>query len=108
MENSIDLTETPTETIQDAVNEMELLPEQKIIIVSIVNWAKRMTELYGDTVVSKDGTSYDWGQALCRERFGVNWEDHMVTHNIAIPTRDDLGRALEWEEGEIPDWVNQA
>ena len=37
--------------------------------------------------------------------FGINWENHMSTHNIAIPTEQDLKRALAWEQGNIPDWV---
>jgi predicted DNA-binding transcriptional regulator AlpA len=29
----------------------------------------------------------------------------VVTNNIAMPTMEDLKRAIRWEEGEIPDWV---
>jgi len=100
-----ELLDQPKEVIEEAMNQIELLPEQKIIIVSIIEWAKRMTKLYGETITDKSGKTYDWGQALCREQFGIDWENYMRTRNIAIPTKSDLERALAWEQGDIPDWI---
>jgi hypothetical protein len=101
-----DLFEQPNEVIEEAVNELDLLPEQKSVVMEIFDWVKRMTESFGPTVNSTTGEEYDWGQALCREQFGPNWQHHMVSHNISMPTRDDLNRAIEWEKGNVPDWVS--
>jgi hypothetical protein len=75
--------------------------------MEIFEWVKRMTEKHGPTVRCKTGKTYDWGQALCREQFGELWRNYMLFNNISIPTRKDLERAIEWEEGNIPDWLDQ-
>jgi hypothetical protein len=103
-----ELLEQPEEVIEEAVQKIDLLPEQKQVVVSVLEWAKRMSKNYGNTVLDKNNKQYDWGQALCRERFGINWESHMRTNNIAIPTQEDLNRALEWEDGNAPDWVKRS
>ena len=103
-----ELLEQPEEIIQEAVQKLDLLPEQKQIVINVLEWAKRMSQKYGDIVLDHNNKQYDWGQALCRERFGINWESYMRNHNIAIPTQDDLDRALEWEDGNIPDWVKKS
>jgi len=84
---------------------INLSEEEKAIVMAILEWAQRMTEEYGSIIVAKDNQKYDWGQALCREMFGVNWNSYMVEKNILIPTQKDLDRALEWEKGDIPEWV---
>ena len=77
--------------------------EQKRIDVTIA-WIERMTKKLGATVYEKDrGMWWDWGQALCRECYGKEWNDlHLET-----PTWDNIQRALEWEKGKVPGWVNQ-
>jgi len=103
-----DLTEQPVEVIEEAVNELELLPEQRLVVMGIFEWVKRMTEKFGPTVHSKSGERFDWGQALCREQFGINWMQDMQTMNIYMPTKKDLDRAIEWENGDVPEWIEIA
>lgn len=79
--------------------------KEKNVINEIFGWVKRMSEKNGSIVISKDGTKYDWGQALCREQFGKEWQSYMIENNIRIPTEQDLEKAIKWENGEIPDWV---
>jgi len=50
----------------------------------------------------------DWGQALCRECFGIHWQKH--PHFKALeendgPTQKEADRAKRWEEGEWPIWA---
>ena len=108
MVSPMDIREEDEEKVEEALDEMELLPEQKLVVMEIFEWVKRMSEKHGPTIHSTNGEEYDWGQALCREQFGANWQQYMVEHNISMPTRKDLERAIEWEEGNVPDWVEQS
>lgn len=73
------------------------------IVQSVVDWTGRMSNKYGGTVYEKGvNLRMDWGQALARECYGPNWND-IVPES---PTRDDLHRAIRWENGDIPEWVD--
>jgi len=102
----MDITKESNETIKEAVNQVNITQNQKEVVIEILNWAKRMKEKYGDIVVSKTGDNYDWGEALCREQFGPDWQHYMISNDITIPTKKDLLRAIEWEKGDEPSWVN--
>lgn len=78
-----------------------MTPDESRCIVFIVEWCGRMAKKYGGTVCSRDGNRYDWGQALARECYGIDWNDVVPD----IPTRDDVNCAVKWESGEIPSWV---
>jgi len=104
----MNITEADSEMIEEALEDMDLFAEHKIVILDIFEWVKRMTEQNGSVVYAKDGEKLDWGQALCREQFGTDWKHYMMENNISIPTKVDLERALEWENGNIPDWVDQS
>ena len=88
---------------------MERLPaDEQRRIKWVINWTSRMAEKYGGIVYEKAtkemvGRSWDWGQALCRECYGLNWNDIVLDS----PTWDDIGVATRWEQGEIPSWVDQ-
>ncbi|MFA5313251.1 MAG: hypothetical protein WC375_08070 [Methanomassiliicoccales archaeon] len=84
---------------------MNLTKEQRENVVFVLNWVNRMSQLYGDTVHDKEGVAYDWGQALCRECYGVEWDKFMMENNIRMPGSDEVAKAKSWEAGEIPDWV---
>ena len=72
-------------------------------------WVRRMGAACGGSVFPKRGYAasrtayhfgYDWGQALCREQYGVDnslWPDE--------PTDEDVARAKAWEEGDWPKWA---
>ena len=68
----------------------------------MLDWIIRMGRKHGGTVWEKEPRrSWDWGEALCRERYGPDssrWPDS--------PTRDDMDRAAQWEtEDAWPDWA---
>ncbi|RPI49301.1 MAG: hypothetical protein EHM49_10120 [Deltaproteobacteria bacterium] len=67
----------------------------------VIDWIYRMSKAYGGIVHSKEGKTYDWGQALCRECYGSDWIK-LVGEN---PTPSDVIRAQEWEAGNWPEWV---
>ena len=104
----MDITEADSGKVEEALEEMDLFGEHKVVIVEIFNWVKRMTDLHGPDVLAEDGEKLDWGQALCREQFGVDWKHYMMENNISMPTKSDLEKAIEWEKGNIPDWVDQS
>ena len=68
----------------------------------VVDWIGRMTQKYGATVYEKNGKWWDWGQALCRECYGEEWNKL----NLIDPTMEDVRRAKAWEDGDIPEWVD--
>ena len=70
----------------------------------VLAWTSRMAGKYGGTVYDQSGQTWDWGQALCRECYGADWNNAIVEQGIETPTWDDIGRANRWEQGELPDW----
>ncbi len=69
----------------------------------VLDWTERMAQKYGGTVYDKSGETWDWGQALCRECYGKDW-NNVVPES---PSWDDIAKARKWEDGQIPDWVEQ-
>ena len=69
----------------------------------IIGWIKRMSKKFGGVVVEKNGKRWDWGQALCRERYGENWIEENLPNE---PDNEAVLIAQNWERGEIPDWVD--
>jgi len=100
------LDETP-EDVESALDEIGVKRDEKTVILGILGWAKRMSENFGETIIDRNDNQFDWGQALCRERFGPDWQQYMQNNNISKPTNADLDRALEWENGITPDWINR-
>jgi len=74
----------------------------------VLDWTDRMARRYGGTVYDKKGLRWDWGQALCRECYGEDWNNEIDRLNIQTPSLEDIDRAKRWEEGELPEWfLNQ-
>ena len=70
----------------------------------IIDWIIRMTHRYGGKVYEKNRYMWwDWGQAIAREQYGEDWNDIVP----AEPSNEDVLRAREWEQGNIPSWVDQ-
>ena len=70
----------------------------------ISDWIERMTDRYGSGVIDKEtGQHLDWGQALARERYGLDWDAKVPD----TPTKEDVERALAWETGDWPEWAEQ-
>lgn len=76
------------------------IDEQKRV-QAVLAWTDRMARKYGGTVYEKNGKTWDWGQALCRECYGPDWMKKVPE----TPTWEDIVRAKKWEDGEIPNWV---
>lgn len=47
----------------------------------------------------------DWGQALCREMYGIDWPAHLPEDGDIGPGAEE--RALSWACGEWPEWATQ-
>ena len=71
-----------------------------------------MAKKYGGTVYDVEGKSWDWGQALCRETYGVDWmqdpefnyNEETITPEMPAPERLYQNAKL-WEFGNHPSWV---
>lgn len=104
---------------------MYILPEDLQKRVNfVIDWTGRMAKKYGGIVREITDTKefeafsvlypkcaaeikrygYDWGQALCREQYGIMWNYMELPE---CPTQKDVDRAKRWEEGEIPSWVKE-
>ena len=79
----------------------------------LINWTGRMAQKYGGTVWEKSGKWWDWGQAICREMYGLHWNE---SEGFKIVSNQDdsapvplevIKRAEEWEKGEWPNWVDK-
>ena len=69
----------------------------------VIRWITRMTRRHGRVVYEKGRHNWwDWGQALCREQYGKDWNDIVPDE----PTDEDRRRAWDWESGDVPDWVD--
>jgi hypothetical protein len=72
-------------------------------------WGRRMAKtndgIVYDNVLDRN---WDWGQALCRELYGTDWQTHpefLAADEALYPPKEAIERALAWENGEWPDWV---
>ncbi len=70
----------------------------------VIDWTSRMAKRYGGTVYDKNGQRWDWGQALCRECYGEDWNNEIERLDIETPSLEDIDRAKRWEAGELPEW----
>jgi len=69
----------------------------------VIDWIGRMTKKHGAVVYEKERYIWwDWGQALCREQYGEDWNAAVP----ANPTFEDVVRASAWEKGDFPEWVD--
>ncbi len=78
----------------------------------LADWTGRMAEKHGGTVYDKNGKTWDWGQALCREMHGAEWmtdPDYLAINEIPATEpapKEVVDTARRWLDGEIrPDWI---
>lgn len=84
------------------------LPEdERKRVYWVLDWISRMAQKHGGTVHEKGGKNWDWGQALCRECYGSDWNKVIDEQNITTPSWEDIARAKKWEDGETPPWVRE-
>ena len=76
--------------------------------VEISDWITYMSKVYGGTVTDIEGRTWDWGQALCRVIYGVNWNtdpeferDNMKAPEEPAPTMA-INLVKKWNTGEWP------
>ena len=69
----------------------------------VIDWCGRMAMRFGGPVydTSQPSKLFDWGQALCRECYGIDWNDNVPDD----PTSEDVERAKDWEAGDWPEWA---
>jgi len=72
----------------------------------IIDWISRMAQTYGGSVYTKEGKCLDWGQAICYEQYGKDWNKYLDDNDIEDPDEESLRLAKKWESGEHPDWVD--
>ena len=72
----------------------------------VVDWVHRMAGKHGGIVHDIDGPSLDWGQALCRGRYGLGWNAILSSEQIESPDLDAIVLAAGWERGSLPDWMD--
>lgn len=80
----------------------KLSPDEQKRINWVVNWTSRMTHKHGATVYDRNGSVWDWGQALCRECYGEDWNNDPELPDT--PSWEDVFRAQEMEKG-LPKWI---
>jgi len=71
-------------------------------------WIQRMTRAYGGTVRDREGGpwyGWDWGQALCRAQYGLDWNEIVGEQRIVSPDEESVRIARAWEAGEWPSWA---
>lgn len=70
----------------------------------IIHWCERMTQQYGDTVRDITGKDWKWHHAIFNEQHG--WPPTDDKLNTAPSLADNL-RAVDWEAGTWPLWVDK-
>ena len=75
----------------------------------LVKWGHRIGKRYDGVIYDNVTERYwDWGQALCRELYGVDWMTHpefLAADNEMYPPTEAVERALSWEAGNWPEWA---
>ena len=83
--------------------------EESLVRV-VVDLVRMMSDVYGGTVYDLEtGESLDWGQAFCRDAFGVDWR------NVCQDDKNDpiwvlermVDSARAWSTGEWPAWASE-
>lgn len=75
----------------------------------LCDWISRMSVKHGGTVYDLEtGKDLDWGQALCREVYGVDWmnnPDKKAADESDTCPPEVLDAATSWENGKWPKWA---
>lgn len=78
----------------------------------VVDGTGELAHKYGGTVYDKETPkTWDWGQALCRERYGIGWSasegfaDHEKRHAKDVD-QEDADIITKWLQGDLPDWMD--
>ena len=64
-----------------------LSEDEKRRVNWVLYWMGRMAKKYGGIVYDKEtGEIWDWGQALCRECYGKDWNNEIERLNVQTPS----------------------
>ncbi len=72
---------------------------------NVVSFIEIMTARYGFTVIETNGNHYDWGQALCRDIYGPDWNN-----NPNIPDEPPIevyAVMKKWLQEDFPSWMQK-
>lgn len=82
-------------------------PGRSIETQYVCGWTDYMAQTYGNTVYpvssTEKPTGYDWGQAIVRHQFGLDWDSHC--DDDTLPNRETCRLARAWAHGEWPAWA---
>lgn len=74
----------------------------------VVGWTNRMASKHGGTVYDKNGQTWDWGQAICRDAYGSDWmnsDKFKIANDAEVPPAEMIYTCVSWEAGSVPHWV---
>jgi len=76
----------------------------------INTWVRAMSQEFGGIVYDKeDGNRrLDWGQALCRQVFGIDWMNNPAwrdADNSPTVPLEVWKAAKKWRHGDWPEWA---
>lgn len=94
--------------IQVAIPLSYFMPTPVDIHIEQIN---ALAKKYGGSVYDQEaGTSWDWGQAVCRSLYGINWGNHPAYRAAnempegQIPL-EAIALAKKWLELGSPEWA---
>jgi hypothetical protein len=80
----------------------------------IIGWIGRMANNFGGEVFDRElNRIWDWGQALCRLRWGKDWMNNQEFRDLEsqapspLPDDTDVANAKAWETGQWPEWAKR-
>lgn len=72
----------------------------------------KLSHKYGGTAVDSEANkSWDWGQAITREMYGVDWNDDPEFNRVSQLSDPEPApsKAIEiakrWLKGDLPSWI---
>jgi hypothetical protein len=81
---------------------------------TLTNLVSGLAHKYGGTVHDKEThKTWDWGQAITREMYGVNWMDDPEYKRVSqlVDTEPAPEEAIEigkrWMNGNFPEWIER-
>ena len=71
----------------------------------VLRWITKMSRKHGGLVIAKNGTRLDWGQALCYDVYGPDWNSIVGNNNDDEVALAMVDAAKQWDK-KRPNWVS--